>query len=126
MAGNIDINSLGQVLDTTWGRTSTPKTASYSVKFVLHGNILTASYAAIVNFGTEKEMALMKQRYSDESNDIINAAIKNVKAAYKDLTGKTLSTSLYSTSDSLEIINFNVHNPKRTAYYRRKTSFELT
>lgn len=125
MAGNIDINSLGQVLDTTWGRTSTPKTASYSVKFSLQGNILTASYAAIVNFGTEKEMALMKQRYAEESIDVIDAALKNVKAAYKDLSGKPLATKQYATSDSIEIINFNVHNPKRTAYYRRKTSFEL-
>lgn len=125
MAGNIDINSLGQVLDTTWGRTSTPKTASYSVKFSLQGNILTASYAAIVNFGTEKEMVLMKQRYAEESIDVIDAALKNVKAAYKELSGKTIATKQYATNDSIEIINFNVHNPKRTAYYRRKTSFEL-
>lgn len=125
MAGNIDINSLGQVLDTTWGRYSTPKTASYSVKFSLQGNVLTASYAAIVNFGTEKEMALMKQRYSEESIDIIDAAMKNVKAAYKELSGKALVAKQYASSDSIEIINFNVHNPKRTAYYRRKTSFEL-
>lgn len=125
MAGNIDINSLGQVLDTTWGRYSTPMTASYSVKFSLQGNILTASYAAIVNFGTEKEMILMKRRYADESNDVIEAAVKNVKAAYKEISGKSLSTKQYASSDSIEIINFNVHNPKRTAYYRRKTSFEL-
>jgi len=121
----IDYNALGQALDTTWGRCSTPKTASYSVKFTMQGNLLMASYAAIVNFGTEKEMQLMKQNYAQESMDVIAATIKKVKAEYKEMTGKALSTKEHSTSDSLEIIGFNVHNPKRTAYYRRKTCFEL-
>ena len=125
MAENLNISALGQALDTTWGRTSTPKTASYSVKFTLQGNILVASYAAIVNFGTEKEMAIMKQKYDQESRDVISAALKNVKATYKDLTGKTFSSKEHSTSDFLEMINFNVHNPKRSAYYRRKTAFEI-
>jgi hypothetical protein len=125
MADKLNINALGQVLDTTWGRTSTPKTASYSVKFSLQGNILVVSYAAIVNFGTEKEMALMKQRYDEESREIISAALKNAKASYKKLTGKNFSSKEHSTSDHLEIINFNIHNPKRTAYYRRKTAFEI-
>ena len=55
----INYNALGQALDTSWGRTSTPKTASYSVKFSLAGDILIASYQAVVNFATEKEMILM-------------------------------------------------------------------
>ena len=122
----IDFNALGQAIDTTWGRSSTPKTASYSVKFTLAGDsLLVASYQAVVNFATEKEMILMKQNYSQESVDIIYAILKNVKSVYKDITGKNLSVKEYSTTDSIEIINFNVHNPKRTAYFRRKTTFEI-
>jgi hypothetical protein len=123
---DIDYNALGQAIDTTWGRTSTPKTASYSVKFTLGGDgMLVASYQAIVNFAAEKEMIVMKRAYSEESISVINAVLKNIRAVYKDLSGKTLSAKEYSTSDSLEIINFNVHNPKRTAYFRRKTCFEI-
>ena len=122
----IDFNALGQAIDTTWGRSSTPKTASYSVKFTLAGDsLLVASYQAVVNFATEKEMILMKQNYSQESVDIIYAILKNVKSVYKDITGKNLSVKEYSTTESIEIINFNVHNPKRTAYFRRKTTFEI-
>jgi hypothetical protein len=123
---DIDFNALGQAIDTTWGRSSTPKMASYSVKFNLAGgNMLVASYQAVVNFAAEKEMIMMKRAYSEESIAVINATLKNIKAVYKDLTGQTLSAKEYSTSDSLEIINFNVHNPKRTAYFRRKTCFEI-
>lgn len=122
----INLNALAQACDTSWGRASTSKTASYSVKFSIQGDRLIASYAAVVNFVTEKEMILMKRGYSEESIAVINAAIKNVKAAYKELADETLKTSEVSSSDSVEIIGFNVYNPKRMAYYRRKTVFELS
>jgi len=121
----IDYNALGQAIDTSWGRSSTPKTASYSVKFTLQGNRIIASYAAIVNFGTEKEMIMMKRAYAEESMAVTAEAIKHVKSIYKDVADKSLSTKEVSSTDSLEIINFGIHNPKRTAYYRRKTIFEI-
>lgn len=133
MPKNIDYIALGQAIDTTWGRSSTPKTASYSVKFTVgsstdpeaEGAILTASYAAIVNFGTEKEMSLMKQRYEGESKEVISSVLNNIKSVYSELSGQSLKVKEYATDESLEIIGFAVHNPKRTAYYRRKTIFEI-
>jgi hypothetical protein len=123
---DIDFNALGQVMDTTWGRSSTPKTASYSVKLSMLGpDRIEASYAAIVNFGTERQMIDMKRRYSDESVDVTNEVMKAIKANYKELVGEGLSAKEIASVDSLEIIGFNVHNPRRTAYYRRKTVFEI-
>ena len=123
---DIDYNALGQAIDTTWGRSSTPKTASYSVKLSIVGpDRLLASYAAVVNFGTEKQMIEMKRRYSDESESVTSAVLKTVKGSYKDLCGSALKTHEISTSDSLEIINCGVHNPRRTAYYKRRTVYEI-
>lgn len=123
---DIDYNALGQALDTTWGRSSTPKTASYSVKFTMLGpDRLLASYTAVVNFATEKQMIEMKRRYSEESEAIIAESIKVVKSNYKELAESSLTTKVVSSSDNLEIIGMNVHNPRRTAYYRRKTVFEV-
>jgi hypothetical protein len=123
---DIDYNVLGQVIDTTWGRSSTPKTASYSVKLTLLGpDRMLASYQAVVNFGTERQMIDMKRLYAEEAGSIINEVLKTVKSNYKELTGSSLVTKEVNSTDSLEIINFNVHNPRRTAYYRRKTVFEI-
>lgn len=123
---DIDYNSLGQALDTSWGRSSTPQTASYSVKFKMLGpDRLEASYAAIVKFITEKEMIEMKRRYVQEAQDVTDEVLKAIKTRYKDLSGLTLKAKQLSSVDSLEIINFNVHNPMRSAYYRRKTVFEI-
>lgn len=121
----IDYNALGQAIDTTWGTASTSKTSSYSVKFTLAGDVLLASYQAIVNFVSEKDMRIMNMTYEKESIDIVNAVVKNVKTVYKNITGETLPIKERSTNTSVEIIGFNVHNPKRTAYFRRKTTFEL-
>ena len=122
---NINISALGQAIDTTWGRSSTPKTASFSVKFTLSGSRLNASYAAIVNFGTEKEMILMKRRYEEESKSVIDEVLKSIKSTYKQLCGSTFKTKESQATDSVEIIGHGVHNPKRTAYYRKKVVFEI-
>lgn len=124
----IDFNALGQAIDTTWGRSSTPKTASYSVKLSLLGpDRMLVSYAAIVNFGTERQMIDMKRAYSGEADSVVSEVIKRVKSIYKDLTGSSLSTKAVkdSSTDSIEIVNFNCHNARRSAYYRRKAVFEL-
>lgn len=123
---DIDYNALGQAIDSTWGRSSTPKTASYSVKLKMLGpDRIQASYAAVVNFGTERQMIDMKRNYAEESKFITSEVMKVVKATYKDLTDESLTVKEINSDDSLEIINFNVHNPRRTAYYRRKTTFEI-
>ena len=126
MPKTIDINALGQAMDSTWGRSSTPKTASYSVKFTFAGqNRILASYKVIINFVSEKEMILMKRGCQEESQSVIDACVKSLKDSYKSLTGDNVTFKEQSSSDSLEIIGFNVHNPKRTAYYRKQVFFEI-
>ncbi len=122
----IDYSALGQSIDSTWGRSSTPRTASYSVKLsLLSADRMLASYAVIVNFSTEKQMIETKRVQVSESDSIINEVLKSVKANYKELSGETIKLKEISTVDSLEIINMNVHTAHRTAYYRRKTVFEI-
>lgn len=126
MPKTLDINALGQAIDTTWGRSSTPVVASHSVKFtLLGGNRMLASYQVVTNFASEREMILTKRSCSEESQKVIDAYVKAVKDSYKTLCGDSLTVKEENSTDSVEIIGFNVHNPKRTAYYRRKTVFEL-
>ena len=123
---DIDYNALGQAIDSTWGRSSTPNTASYSVKLTMLGpDRMLASYAAVVNFGTERQMIEMKRTYSGESKSVTNEVLKLVKTKYKDMTGEKLTMKEQSSVDSLEIIGLNVHSLRRAAYYRRKTVLEI-
>ena len=122
----VDINALAQSIDSTFGRSSTPQTASYSVKITQAGpDILSVSYAAIVNFGNEREMIHMKRAYVEEAASVISAYLKRVKENYKEITGDTIKLTLRDPVDSVEIINYNCHNCKRTAYIRRKCLAEI-
>jgi hypothetical protein len=123
---SIDFNALAQAADSSWGRSSTPKTESYSVKFSFDGaERLIVSYVAIVNFASERSMIEMKRMYKEESERVVSAAIKSVKKRYKDITDSSIKMNEVSATDSIEIIGFNVHSPKRTAYYRRKSVVEI-
>lgn len=122
----VDFNALQQAFDTTWGRSSTPRTAQFSVKFHLDGSQhMVASYCAIVNFASERQMVDQKRRYASESTDVVAAHVKFVKERYKKLSGKTLSVKETNAQDSIEVIGMNFYNPKRTAYYRLKVIFEI-
>jgi hypothetical protein len=122
----LDYSAIGTAIDTTFGRSSTPRTASYSVKVTLAGpELLRVSYAAIVNFGNEREMIMMKRTYADESRKIIKQVLAQIKKTYKELTGKTIKLTEKNHTDSLEILSFNVINPKRTSAFRCKCEVEI-
>jgi len=128
MPKTLNINALGQAIDTTWGRSSTPQTTSYSVKVTFLGaDRLLVSYKEITNFVSEKEMIMMKRDCKEHAQRVVKEYMDHVKTVYKSLAGEslTLKEVKESTTDSIEIIGFNVHNPKRTAYYRSKTVFEI-
>jgi hypothetical protein len=123
----IDYNALGQAIDTTWGRSSTPLVSSNSVKMTLQGtDKLLVTYREIINFVAEKEMIKMRQGCEEDSLKIIDKHLNLVKKNYKELCGESIAFKQVDTTDTLEIIGFNVHNPKRTAYYIRRMSVEFS
>jgi hypothetical protein len=121
----IDLNSLAQCMDTSWGRSSMPKTATMSVKFSLAGDTVVASYQALVTLVTERQLIELKRLYKSESDAVIEASLKNVQKNYKELTGQTIKFTQLAYDDGIEVINMNSHNSRRTALYRRKSVFEL-
>lgn len=122
----IDYNALAQSMDTSWGKSSTPLTATNSVKMQLVGeNRLKVTFVTIVNFRSNPEFIQTKQRCEKEATSIVNEVIKQVKSSYKELTGNSLKFKSVSANDSVEIIGLGVYNPKRTAYYRRTEMFEI-
>jgi len=123
---DIDYNALGQAIDTTWGRSSSPITNSFSVKMSLTGpDMLSVAYQTIVNFASERQMLQVKLREAELSSENIKTVLDAVKKTYKDLTSKSLKLKESGSGDSVEIVGFGIHNPKRTAIYRKRVTFEL-
>jgi len=123
---DLDYTALGQAIDTTWGRSSSPIVNSFSVKMSLIGpDMLRVSYQTIVNFASERQMLQVKMKEQELSSSNIKTVLDAVKNSYKDLTSKTLKLKEVSSGDSVEIIGMAVHNPKKTAIYRKNVMFEV-
>lgn len=129
MQKTIDYNALGQALDTTWGRTSTPLTSTMSVKVSIANNqTIKVDFVTIVNFMNHKELNSLKTRYGAEADAAIKATLNDIRKTYKTLTGESITFAEQKNQvifDDIEVINLGVHNPKRTAYYRRKIYFDI-
>jgi hypothetical protein len=123
----IDYNALGQILDSTWGKSSTPQTASYSVKFSFTGNMLAATFICIMNFASSAEANMVKKTTSEDADELVKRYTVSLKEKYKKITGQTLTLKEVDASDSVEMIGGGYHHTsKRTAYYRKTFRFDMS
>jgi len=122
-----DIHVLGQILNATYGKSSTLSPVS-SVKCSLYGSEpvkLCVDYTSIVTFASEQSMRDQKKVFENESNQATNNKMKQVKKEFKEAAGRSLKVKQTNSDDSIEVINASPHTPRKTAYYRRKTIFEV-
>ncbi len=123
----LEYSDLAQAIDTTFGRSSTTGIASHSVKASIVGQEqVRLVYACVVNLTTDREALQMKQRYTDESEDVIRKYIAKMKADYKEISGRAISFKEVSSNVSLEMVNMNIFNRKRTAIFRRLVLLDVT
>lgn len=126
MPGQIDYNALGQAIDTTWGRSSTPLTSSTSVKIQIVGDgMLKVNYLSTVVFRSNRELQYVKNRHADEATTIVNKTLDSVKKKYRELTGTSINVKEEAADDSVEVIGLAVHNVQKRAFYRRTSMFSI-
>jgi len=122
-----EIHVLGQILNTTYGKSSALSPVA-SVKGHLYGsepNKMCIDYTSVVTFASEASLREQKKAFENESTQATNNRMKELKKDFKDTAGRSLKAKLINTEDSIEIINASPHSPRKTAYYRRKTLFEI-
>jgi hypothetical protein len=122
-----DINILGQLLNTSMG-VSSLVTPTVSIKCYLYGsdpNKMCVDFTTVVTFASEGSLREQKKTFENESVQLTDAKIKELKKEFKSAAGRALKTKLVETDDSIEIINASPHTPRKTAYYRRKSIFEV-
>ena len=120
-----EINVLGQILNTTWGSSSTVVSPRFSVKSSLQGDVIVLTYITITNIVMGINPHDQVREQERESVQILKDFVKNVEKSFKAAAGRDLKLKETGTDDSIEMISMSPHNPKRTAYYRRKTSYKI-
>ena len=127
MLSTEEINYLGQITNHTWGYhgglNKNVPTAGINVS--LQDNKMVCTYTTIVNLVSDRNLRDQSQRCEEESVAIIKQYLKELKSEFKNLAGRALKAKEVNSTDSIEIISASPYTPKRTAYYRRFTTFEV-
>lgn len=122
----IDLNALGQAIDTTWGRSSTPKTAAYSVKAsIINEGTLRIDFHTVFNFADDREMVTVKRKIEEEAKSISKSALTEIKKLYKEFSGMSLSSSEISSGGNFELIGFGKPSARKTAHFKYTTMIEI-
>ena len=119
-----DITALGQIIDTSYGRSSSPD-GTWSIKTQLAGDTMTMKYTTIVHFATERGLGDQVQACVNEATQRIDAYLKEVKTAFSESAGRVLKTTDNGGSDDVELIQSTARSPRKVAYYRYNRTFTI-
>lgn len=117
-----DIRVISQILDTTFGRQSSPD-GTFSVKCSLEDDKMVLKYTTIVYFASERSLKPQVDAANNQAIQLINAKLAEVKSAVKDVTGNALKTEDLGGSDNIELIQ--PQGPRKIAYYRYNHTFQI-
>lgn len=117
-------NILGNILNDTWGKYSTPVSPTISIKASLQGDTMTVKYTTVVYLASDRNLRDQVSKCEQDSAKLCSDYIKMVKKNFKDAAGRALKISEKDTNDSVEVITTSPHSPRKTAYYRRFTSYQ--
>jgi|15BtaG_2_1085339.scaffolds.fasta_scaffold50029_2 seryl-tRNA(Sec) selenium transferase len=127
MLSQEQVRALGQILDTTFGRSSTTESATASFKTKLQGEMLTVTYATIRKFASEHDQFEQTKDFDKESAQLTNDFMKDTKKDFKASAGSALKVKEQSSMTDFEVIGIQAHvSPARTVYCKRITTFEIT
>ena len=121
-------NALGQIIDTTWGRSSTNPNPTMSVKMRMSDeDVGLVTYTTVVTFQGNLQQHELQQQLS-VGEQAIDAYLKEVRKQFKTETGRTLKLKLINLEPVVEQIDINTFSPLRavrTAYYKCHGTVEV-
>ena len=145
----IDLAALAQSMDTTFTRSSASSGPAFETHSIKAGFSpgeklkIKVIYTCIVNMVRDRDIQESKAQYEKEGDSYIAAATKQIVKDYRELvTGEPEDVDLtdevaeqdpknsvklkrVDVGTTVEIVDLNIHNNKRTALFRRIAFFEV-
>lgn len=123
-----DVNALGDILNTTFGKSSTPSaTHAISVKpRIVNENTVLITYMTVVNFSSYTNVLPQRREHEQDGIKVINECLKAIKSKFKENTGKTISFKEKTREDSVEMLYSQPYfHQRKVAYFRVVAAFEF-
>ena len=122
-----EINCLGQCLNSTWGESTLGefRTPTLSINTSFQGDILTCKYTTVVHLVSERNLKDQVRVHEDESLKLLKKYIAELKKKFKKSAGRALKIKEISTNESVELLTTSPYTPRKTAYYKRFSSYKV-
>ncbi len=127
MLSTSEISHLGQICNDTFGYAGSlnSRVPTSSIKTSLQDNKMIVTYTTIVHLVSDRNLRDQCRRFEEESIKLTKEHVGNLKSEFRSMAGRSLKSKEVSTNDSIEVISASPYSPKRTAYYRRFTTYEV-
>jgi hypothetical protein len=124
-----DYNILGSIINTTYGKSSqSQKHSVFNVSASVSGDVLTLTCLTVINLVDATMMDSEIKKCERDCNQVINHRVSQIKKEFKSESKRALKLKKIKGADdtSTELAGYySPHSPVRTAYIRRKISFEV-
>lgn len=119
------VNTLGQLIDSTFGKSSTAASPTSSIKMNLQGNALIVKYVTVVHIASEQSLREQTKEHEREAVQLTSKAVAEIEKEFKKLEGKSLKLSKKGSDNGVEMISMSPYNPRKVAYFRLNTTYEV-
>ena len=126
MLNTEEVRALGNIINQTWGKSSTKISPTMSITCTVEGDILIMKYVTIISLVGISGYREQCKPYEDESVKACNEYLKNIKKDFKEIAGRGLKSKQIDTQDAIELITASPYTPRKTAYYRRNCLFKIS
>jgi len=122
-----EVRVLGDIANTTWGKSSTTRVPTMSLKSEIVGESgLKITYVTLVTFASDRAMSAQMPALENDAKQATGKYMTELKKQFKSGAGRALKAKIKTTVPSVEIVSLQSHiSPKRTAYYKYVTFVEI-
>ena len=119
-----DVNVLGQIIDTTFGRSST-QNGAVSIKMQIVGDSLVFTYHEICNIAHDRDKFEQVRPMVDRAQKMIKDRVKDVQREFKRATKRDLKLKETSVGNTLDPMGYNFLNPVRPTHFKMSANYQI-
>lgn len=119
-----DINVLGTIIDTTFGRHSS-SAGGIAIKSKIVGENLVITYHEVFNLAKDRDKIQQVDPVRDRAKKAVKEHVAGVKSSFKKEAGRELKLKIVSEGAEIEAMGYNFLSPIRPTLFRYTETYTV-
>jgi len=117
-----DVNILGSIIDTTFGRSSS-NAGGIAIRTHLAGDFLVITYHEVVNIAKDRDKIQQVDPVRDRAIKATKECAARIEKEFSSVAGHKLKLKVDSEGGDLEAMGYNFLSPVRPTLFRFTTKY---